>query len=94
MTSDDGRWQLGFVPEAPDVQAPALDGPRSVTLVLGDDAEWAAWNDGGNRGCMGNAVAVRVDFGQRSVQVWSSITGLPELALRIDWMILPGSAPM
>ncbi len=87
VTSEDGRWELGFVPEAPGSDQPTLDGRRPITLVLGDDAEW---NDVGDQGCMGNAVAVRVDLAERNVQVWSSITGLPPafLSRRPDGLIL------
>jgi hypothetical protein len=87
MRSGDDRWELGFVPEAPDADGPPLDGPCPVTLVLGDDAEW---NEVGDGGCMGNAVAVRVDLAERSVQVWSSITGLPSVFLsrRPDGLVL------
>ncbi len=87
IRSEDGRWELGFVPEAPDLREPTPDGRRPITLVLGDDAEW---NDVGGGGCMGNAVAVRLDLAAHSVQVWSSITGLPPafLSRRPDGLVL------
>ena len=74
----DGRWQIGFVPESPVFHAAAPDGRRAITLVLGDDAECA---DSGEGECMGNAVAVRCDLAEGSVEISSSITGLPAIFL-------------
>ncbi len=87
IRSEDGRWELGFVPEAPDLHEQTPDGRRPITLVLGDDAER---NDVGGGGCMGNAVALRLDLAAHSVQVWSSITGLPPafLSRRPDGLVL------
>jgi len=87
LASPDGRWEIGFVPESPRSRSAAPDGGRSITLVLGDDAEWDAVRAGEN---MGNAVAVRCDFTQGTIQVSSSITGLPAIFLcrRPDRVVL------
>ena len=87
MASADRRWELSFVPESPHCHDAAPHAPGPITVVLGDDAEW---NDGGERGCMGNAAAVHCDFTQGNVQARSSITGLPAIFLcrRPDRVIL------
>src|SRR5947208_1333280 len=87
LASADGRWEIGFVPESPRSRSVAPDGSRSITLVLGDDAEWDAVRAGES---MGNAVAVRCDFTQGTIQVSSSITGLPAIFLcrRPDRVVL------
>src|SRR2546425_1057384 len=89
IASPDGRWELSFVPEPPaPAFCPAVSREQSsLTLVLGDDAEW---NDLGERGSMGHAAAVRLDCTQGNVQAWSSITGLPPIFLcrRPDRVIL------
>jgi hypothetical protein len=78
IASANERWELSFVPESPHQPDAALDRPSSITLLLGDDAEWT---DVAQHECMGNASAVRCDFTQGSVQVLSSITGLPPIFL-------------
>jgi len=87
LSSADGRWEVGFAPESPELSRDTLQGRGPISFVLGDDAEWG---DGSVGRCMGNAVAVRCDLVAGHCEISSSITGLPAVFLsrRPDGVLL------
>jgi hypothetical protein len=68
-----GRLEVGIVPESGTPAGDPLSDKDSLTLVLGDDAEFGTRPDE----CMAYAASVRIDLVQGSVDVLTSIVGLP-----------------
>ena len=72
--SPGGRVNVGFVPESTASVGALLHADRSITLVLGDDAEFSAHRP---RECMAYAVPVTIDFARGTVDARASIVGVP-----------------
>jgi hypothetical protein len=68
-----GQLEVGFVPESTTPHDPLRLDRGSVTLVLGDDAEFSTRPSE----CMAYSLSVEVDLVRGTVEVLTSIVGLP-----------------
>lgn len=77
IVADDRRWRLRYETESAE-HSSVPDPGGSITLLLGDDAEWT---EVGDDRWMGNAAVVQLDLQQGTMEARTSITGLPPIFL-------------
>jgi len=76
LISADRRSELAFTLAEPHPAGGQLPAEQSLTLVVGDDAEW---DETQGSSCMTNAACVQWDPRQSSIHILSSIAGLPPI---------------